>query len=171
MLNDQLNKLKLNCSNFNYQKNLSLDFLYTNQPATAVDFELIINALDILFLEKYDRPLSAVEGLLLEGIWQTKTYSEIAKENNYSSDYFSNVAAPRLLKQLSKLLECRINKKNCRSIITKYIMEKSNDSQNDGAKRKISLSLDTASNYSFGQENSFFDFSFLQDAILLTRVI
>lgn len=123
MLNDRLNKLNVSRSDYTCQENLSLDFLKINQARTGFGFELAIDILDILYLKKYDASLSTVEQLILEGIWQKKTYGEIAQENHYSADYLSNVAAPKLLKQLSKLLECRINKKNCRSMVTNFITQ------------------------------------------------
>lgn len=154
---------------------MRFDFLDNNQSVTASNFKLVANTLDVLFLKTYNRPLSTVESLILKGVWQRKTYSEMAQESNYSSDYFSNVAAPKLLKQLSKLVKYRVTKKNCRLIVTKYIMESlDNNSKDYGFKReKNRACIDTprGKKYSFGSQNSFFDSSFLQDAISLAQVI
>lgn len=121
MLNCLPNKLDFQHSSVSYKETINSGVLPLKQLTINIEFELAIHILDVLLREKHERSLSTVEKLLLEGIWQHKTYSEIAKENNYSSDYFSNVAAPKLLKQLSKLVRCRVTKKNCQLLVTKYI--------------------------------------------------
>ena len=121
MLNNQLNQFEIDRNNSDAKKNLSIDLWQANQAIKNIDFELIIETLDYLFLEEYARSLNTVERLLLAGIWQRKTYSTIAKEHNYSSDYFSNVAAPKLFKKLSKLVQCRVTKKNCRFLLAKHV--------------------------------------------------
>ena len=169
MLSDQLNKLNVNHRNLDYQRDIN-----PSQSKTVVEFDLIINSLDVFFLEKYDRSLNTVERSILQGIWQRKTYSEIAQENNYSADYFSNVAAPKLLKQLSQLVEHRITKKTCRSVVTKYVTQSiSHNPLNHRNKRpsKTSQNMRCSKKNRFSSHNSLFDFSFLEDAISLVQII
>lgn len=174
MLSDQSNDLKVDRDSLDERRNWRFDFSDNNQSATAANFKLIVDTLDTLFLKTYNRPLSIVEGLILKGVWQRKTYSEMAQESNYSSDYFSNVAAPKLLKQLSKLVKCRITKKNCRPIVTKYIMANvSNNSQNYGFKGDENrVIIDTPRSQKYIKSDcSFFDSCFLEDAISLAQII
>ena len=175
MLNKQTGNLNINRNISPYQQHSSLDISSTSQVMKSINFEVIIDTLGILFLEMYGRRLNTVEKLLLKGVWQHHTYSKIARENNYSSDYLSNVAAPKLLKQLSQLFNCRITKKNCRSLVTKYclktISQNSKKSLNSQEKsiKKINIIYTQKSNYSF--KNSCFNSCFLKDAIILSQVI
>lgn len=138
----------------------------------AFDLEQIIDTLDFQFLETYNRSLITVEVLLLEGIWQNKTYSEIAAENNYSSTYLTNVAAPKLLKKLSKLIEYRITKKSCRSRLTKYIREHTPSKFKSHREKigKSSLSTIPDRYYSFGRDKVQSENSLLKDAVLFARI-
>ena len=157
MLNDQSNLFK---SNFNTYS----DYESANQSEVTADFELIVNNLNILFTEKYNRSLNTVEELLLKAVWQQKTYSEIAKENNYSPNYFSNVVAPKLFKQLSMLVERDVTKKTCRSIVTKYVIR-------NAVKResRTHSSRSHSNKYSFRAEDNWLNSAFLQDAISLAQ--
>ncbi len=65
--------------------------------------------------------LSNAEVVILKGIWKSQVYSQIAKENSYSSDYLSNVVAPELYKRLCELFGQRVTKKNCQVLIENYI--------------------------------------------------
>ena len=65
--------------------------------------------------------LSSLEIILLKGISKDLTYSAIGKANDYSHDYLTNVAAPKLYKKLSKLLDQNVTKKNCRLLLESYI--------------------------------------------------
>lgn len=66
------------------------------------------------------RPLNPAETLLLRGIWQYQTYSQIADKVGYSSGYLTNVVAPELLHRLSDLVGQRLTKKNCRILLEEY---------------------------------------------------
>lgn len=164
MLNNQLNQLMFGFNNTDSYQSFSPYLAIGDRPKN-VDFGLIIETLDLMFLERYDRSLSTVEELLLAGIWQRKTYSEIAKEHNYSADYFSNVAAPKLLKQLSQLLQCRVTKKNCQSALTTYVA-------NEKAETLVpNINKVDSEQYVCRVEQNFTQSSFLQDAILLAQMI
>ena len=174
MLNKQSNRTDNN-RNSKYRESSGIYFpnpdqLIKDESACSLNLEQIINTLNIPFLKMYNRPLIPVEILLLKGIWQNKTYSEIATENNYSSDYLTNVAAPRLFKKLSKLVECRITKKSCCSIVTKYILENTSISskshEKEITKSRQSSNILSARYPSFEQKQNFDKNSFLKDAVL-----
>jgi hypothetical protein len=76
--------------------------------------------LDKQLIEICEHPLNPVEILILKGIWEGLTYSEIGQKKGYSSDYLTNVAAPKLYKKLSKLLDKNVNKKTCRTSLESY---------------------------------------------------
>ena len=168
MLSNQSSKTDINHNISNYQEDPSCDFSDTNRIEETIDrsvyflsFELAIDTLDILFLNMYDKAPSTVEVLILKGIWQNKTYSEIATENNYSSDYFTNVAAPKLFKKLSKLIQRRITKKNCRFLVAKHILEKlsANREISSVKKTRYQKKLNRLSNYHFNfQQKQKFSF-------------
>lgn len=179
MLSNQSSKTDFHHKISNYQEHSSCDFADTDRIEETFDryvyslsFNLVIETLDILFLEMYDKSPGTVEVLILEGVWQNKTYSEIARENNYSSDYFTNVAAPKLFKKLSKLIECRITKKNCRSLVTKYVLKKISTNIESCLSKKTQCkeSSNILSNYHFNFKQKQ-NFSFLKNAIFSSQTI
>jgi hypothetical protein len=72
-------------------------------------------------IEINECPLNSVEALLLQGIWDKVTYSKIGQQEDYSPEYLTNVAAPKLYKKLSKLLGENVTKKTCRTSLESYI--------------------------------------------------
>jgi hypothetical protein len=75
-------------------------------------------------MQSQNRPLNSAEILILGGIWQYQTYSQIAQDAGYSPGYFTNVVAPELLRRLSKLIGQRVTKKNCRELLSSYAAAK-----------------------------------------------
>jgi hypothetical protein len=71
-------------------------------------------------IESQKRHLNATEILILQGIWEYKTYNEIAIKADYSPGYFSNVVAPELYQRLSQVIGERVTKKNCRMVLESY---------------------------------------------------
>lgn len=71
-------------------------------------------------IESQKRLLNATEILILQGIWEYKTYNEIAIKAGYSPGYFSNVVAPELYQRLSEVIGQRVTKKNCRVVLESY---------------------------------------------------
>lgn len=71
-------------------------------------------------VESQNRPLNFTEILIIRGIWQYQTYSEIAEEGGYSAGYLTNVVAPELCQRLSALIGQRVTKKNCRMLLESY---------------------------------------------------
>ena len=86
-----------------------------------MNFNLPFNLLDKQLIEIDEFPLNSVEISLLKGIWRNAVYGEIGKQMDYSPDYIANVAAPKLYKKLSKLLNKRVTKKNCRLLLESHI--------------------------------------------------
>ncbi|MDJ0742426.1 MAG: AAA-like domain-containing protein [Xenococcaceae cyanobacterium MO_167.B27] len=80
-------------------------------------FDSLLNLLEQQFIELDESTLNVVEGLLLKGILEDLSYSEIGQKEGYSPAYLTNVAAPKLYKKLSKLFGKNVTKKNCRLLI------------------------------------------------------
>jgi hypothetical protein len=81
------------------------------------ELEPLVNIINKKLFESQYCTLNSAEVAILEGIWKSQTYSQIAKNNSYSSDYLSNVVAPELYRRLTDLFGQRITKKNCRVVI------------------------------------------------------
>ncbi|WP_204106760.1 MULTISPECIES: AAA-like domain-containing protein [Spirulina sp. CCY15215] len=92
-----------------------------NLSKVAMDIDSLIEILNHKLIASQIRCLNTTEILLLRGIWQYKTYIEIAQEEDYSKGYISNVVAPGLCRRLSDLIGDRVTKKNCRVILENYI--------------------------------------------------
>ena len=82
-----------------------------------MNFELVIRQINQQFMAINENSASDVEILILQGIWENLSYGAIAHQNDYSPEYLANVAAPKLYKKLSKLLNQKVTKKNCRSLL------------------------------------------------------
>ena len=57
---------------------------------------------------------------MLRGVWQYRTYNQIALEAGYSPGYLTSVVAPELYHRLSEVIGQRVNKKNCRVLLESY---------------------------------------------------
>ena len=84
-------------------------------------FDSFIDILNENLKEIQEASLNHVEILILHGIWKEVSYNTIGQQENYSSDYLTNVAAPKLYKKLSKLLGENVTKKNCLKLLDSYI--------------------------------------------------
>ena len=100
-----------------------------------MNLDRLLEIIDRQLIENQDRPLNSTQILILRGIWQYKTYNQIAIAADYSPGYFTTVVAPELYQRLSKLIGQRVTKKNCRSLLESYVA-------NDG--RSIKSLQDTA---------------------------
>ncbi len=85
-----------------------------------LNLDSLINILDSKLISSRSRPLNSPEIMILRGIWQYRTYTQIALEEGYSPGYFTNVVAPELYKRLSQLIGKRVIKKNCRELLESY---------------------------------------------------
>lgn len=92
-----------------------------------MELDVLCGTLNRELISRQTRPLNSTETLLLRGIWQYQTYSQIADEIGYSPGYLTNVVAPELLHRLSQLAGQRLTKKNCRiileALVTQFISE------------------------------------------------
>jgi AAA-like domain len=88
---------------------------------TDKELELLVNIINKQLFESQCCTLNNAEIAILKGVWKSQTYSQIANDNSYSSDYLSNVVAPELYRRLSELFGQRITKKNCRLTIESYV--------------------------------------------------
>ena len=86
-----------------------------------MDIVPLLEIVNRKLLETQNRPLNATEALVLRGIWHHQTYNQIAQESGYSPGYFTNVVAPELCRQLSKLVGKRVTKRNCRALLESYV--------------------------------------------------
>lgn len=85
-----------------------------------MNLDTLCDRLNHELIAHQQRPLNSTETLLLQGIWQYQTYSQIAEEIGYSPGYLTNVVAPELLHRLSDLVGQRLTKKNCRIVLEEY---------------------------------------------------
>lgn len=85
-----------------------------------MNLDRLLEIIDRQLIENRDRPLNSTQIVILRGIWQYKTYNQIAMEADYSPGYFTTVVAPELYQRLSKLIGQRVTKKNCRSLLESY---------------------------------------------------
>lgn len=85
-----------------------------------MNLDCLFEIFDRLLIESHNRPLNSTENLILRGIWQYKTYNQIAIDAGYSPGYFTNVVAPELFGRLSKVIGQRVTKKNCQVLLESY---------------------------------------------------
>lgn len=85
-----------------------------------MNLDSILKIVDCQLTENQNRPLNTPEILILRGIWQYRTYNQIAIEAGYSPGYFTTVVAPELYQRLCKLIGQRVTKKNCRELLESY---------------------------------------------------
>jgi AAA-like domain len=86
-----------------------------------MNLDCLLDIVNSQLIESQNRPLHSTEILILQGIWQYRTYNQIAIEAGYSPGYFTNVVAPELFGRLSRLTGQRVTKKNCRVQMEDYV--------------------------------------------------
>ncbi|MUG97823.1 serine/threonine protein kinase [Scytonema sp. UIC 10036] len=89
-----------------------------------MNLDCLFEIVDCLLIESHNRPLNSTENLILQGIWQYRTYNQMAIEAGYSPGYFTNVVAPELFGRLSEVIGQRVTKKNCRMLLETYAITK-----------------------------------------------
>ncbi|KYC41198.1 hypothetical protein WA1_03685 [Scytonema hofmannii PCC 7110] len=77
----------------------------------------VLNFIEEAVLAERNRALSEGEKFVLSGIWQGKTYEDMAKSSEYKLSYLMQSAGPKLLKLLSRVLNSSLNKTNFRVAI------------------------------------------------------
>ncbi|MEO1375133.1 MAG: AAA-like domain-containing protein [Cyanobacteria bacterium J06635_10] len=85
-----------------------------------MNLDFIVETVDRKLVDSRIHPLNSTEVLILHGVWEYKTYNQIAMKAGYSPGYFTNVVAPELYQRLSKLVGERVTKKNCRMLLESY---------------------------------------------------
>ena len=92
-----------------------------NKLVISMKLDCILEIVDHQLIESQNRPLNSTEILILRGIWQYRTYTQIAIDAGYSPGYFTNVVAPELYQRLSELINQRVTKKNCKVLLESYV--------------------------------------------------
>ena len=101
-----------------------------------MNLDFILETVEDKLIDRQIHPLNSTEILILHGVWEYKTYNQIAMKAGYSPGYFTNVVAPELYQRLSKLLGQRVTKKNCRTLLETYA-----NTQADPQKKPLKKSL------------------------------
>lgn len=117
-----------------------------------MNLDHLLEIIDCRLIENQNRPLNTTQVMILRGIWQYKTYNQIAMEADYSPGYFTTVVAPELYHQLSKLVGQRITKKNCRALLESYVVNENHnqESSQDGIKPNFNHNADMLPLYPSG---------------------
>lgn len=89
-----------------------------------MNLNYLFETIDRQLIESQNRPLNSTETIILQGVWQYRTYNQIAIEAGYSPGYFTNVVAPELYQRLSKVIGQRVTKKNCRMLLESRLDKK-----------------------------------------------
>ena len=111
-----------------------------------MNLERLVEIVERQLINNQDRPFTSTQIIILRGIWQYKTYNQIAMEADYSPGYFTTVVAPELYHRLSKLLGQRVTKKNCRPLLESYATTQADQqirpSEPDIAKPDLKINID-----------------------------
>ena len=89
-----------------------------------MNLDCLLEIINRWLIESHNRPLNSTEIIILRGIWQYQTYTQIAIEAGYSPGYFTTVVAPELYQRLSKIIGQRVTKKNCRTLLESHVTKK-----------------------------------------------
>lgn len=114
-----------------------------------MNLDFVVEVINYQLIASQNRPLNSTETMILRGIWQYQTYSQIAQAGGYSPGYITNVVAPELCQRLSKLLGNRVTKKNCRALLEWYVtaqtvQETTEIQQNPSASANINQDISPA---------------------------
>ncbi|MEG4328995.1 ATPase, partial [Microcoleus sp. herbarium5] len=107
-----------------------------------MDVKEVLRFTDNLVFAKTGKHLADLQETVLRGVWQGKTYIQIAEESGYSEGYTRDVTS-KLLKVLSKLLREDINKSNFRSTMERYQISHSSNFLNLNFVEKGSINVCT----------------------------
>ena len=103
--------------------------------------EEIIEFAQRLIKTETGRPLNYINQVILrESLSEVpKTYSQIAKETNYSENYIKQGVAFKLWQQLSEILDEKVTKTNCRCLLKTRLQQSGEDIQSLKKAQKINL--------------------------------
>ncbi len=93
--------------------------------STAINFETVIQTIDNRIKPSY---LNRLQEIILKETWQGKTYTEIARNYNYESDYIKS-AGCELWKLISQSFNQQVNKSNFVAFIRRVIIASSPSSE------------------------------------------
>lgn len=82
-----------------------------------MNWDEVVKRIDAEIFNKTNRHLKEVEGIVLQGAWQGKTYEQMEADCQYSLSYLKQAAGPRLWKLLSQVLQESISKTNFRVVL------------------------------------------------------
>lgn len=108
-----------------------------------MELDSLLEIINHQLLENRNRPLNSPEIMILRGVWEYRTYNQIALEEGYSPGYFTNVVAPELYKRLSELVGQRINKKNCRQQLESYVQKQTIKEKKFNLEKSVDYSINT----------------------------
>ena len=94
----------------------------TKLTTDSIKLDFVLETINRKLLETNNHPLNTTEIIILQGIWDNKTYNIVAEEASYSLSYLSNVVAPELLRRISNIIGQRVTKKNCRVQLQTYLL-------------------------------------------------
>jgi WD40 repeat protein len=100
----------------------------------AMNLEDAIALINTAMLNQLGRQLSDVETLILQGAWQSQTYTQIADEAGYSVNYFTTDVGPKFWKALSIALGESVSKTNFRAALERQWQSQSHrqERENEG---------------------------------------
>jgi hypothetical protein len=73
-----------------------------------------------LIFQKRNKKLSEYEIILIEGLWEGKTYKDIAENTDKKDSYFMHTVAPSFFELMTFIFEEDVNKRNLRAIIERF---------------------------------------------------
>lgn len=108
------------------------------------DIEEIIKITENLVHNKTGCSLSFIQKILLkESILELrKTYTQIARENNYSENYIKQGVAPKLWQVLSDALGEKVNRTNCRAVLEQRLKNSIPSSEKKSTKVPQTIALE-----------------------------
>jgi hypothetical protein len=109
----------------------------------SVDFESVLSLIDKTIVPIY---LSSTQEIVLRETWQGKTYSEIAYEHNYDSEYIKTVGC-NLWQTLSNAFNEQINKSNFVPLMRQKTIECIETEKSEKSLPSIDQTQSTSTNF------------------------
>ncbi|NER05146.1 MAG: serine/threonine protein kinase [Okeania sp. SIO3C4] len=107
-----------------------------------MNLDFVLKAINHKLLEIDSPPLNNAERLILQGIWNDKTYNLVAQDASYSPGYLTNVVAPELFRRISDVVGQKVTKKNCQAKLEKYFTSKATSKKPIPSQNAAKLSAD-----------------------------
>jgi hypothetical protein len=82
-----------------------------------MEFDLVLEIVNRKLIENQLKRLNTAETLVFQGIWDDRTYGEMATEAGYSCGTLTNVVGPQLFRRLSEIVGEKVRKQNCRKLL------------------------------------------------------